>query len=1004
MEYILTVTAVLLLVVIALLIMRGAVESESKGNVRESGLNLGLLADPEYAAPTQVLASEFVANETAYVRCKSTNEVLECKPVQIINDASYARWLTVVRHSTDGVTIYNEVVGPNQHVLFRIGGTVAGYGPFHCYEYYWDNNALQSAGWALGLRTACANVSFGGGGGGGGGVTCDFNISSKDMPYTAAVPGVYCLTEDALLLAGIPITITSSDVELDCQGYRLTGAGPVCGLMQVGVYVGQNGPVSNVEVRNCEIQSFCGALYLANMTSGNVSYNDAHDNYYGIVVAGNGTTYSWNNATSNLFRGFTILSQSFSNIFSNNRACDNNCSGGTCQDFRFNIEQQPVVNNVCDPNGCYQSFGWAMCSSGLAGYSNCAGSCPTDCNEINQANVPYTISAPGKYCLAEDVTNDTNDVITISSSDVEIDCRGHTISGPDLCGAFTNGIYGKTLTNVSIHDCAITKFTTGINLQSTGGFNLTNNVISHVNCLRGMQLKGSAFGIVDNNSIDAEGGYWGIDLSGVHGVNFSDNNITNAQGYGVETGYNNSFEDTFVCGSGEYDFHFYDNQTKFSGSTCGLSKCWQNESFGLCIPDLAAVGADCASQCPCPPGAVANISYCPYNIYCSGTYYLQAPLSCSGKGVTVGALVDDVIIDCLGNSLTGARADRGIGTSLGSNTTVRNCTIANFTDGLDLAGDDYVVEYNTIENNSNYGVEFNGDYLLMATNYFANQIIGAYLFSSEYANVSYNTFTNHAQFGLATNLNMQDNLFSYNNASYNLDHGISVGGSNNTISYNDLVSNGDDGIRILQESVPGEGGVCSHNFLSKNGNAAIAMFVNNTVVSYNNIANNFYGITASSSTTNNSFLYNTLEENEWYGIHLYYSRANLVAHNLIDGGWGVGVGMGVFLEHSNDNVVYNNSLTSNHYGLWDAGDNNTITNNTASGSDQVGVYLNGTIAKLEDNNLCGNLGAYDLYVAVAQASSVNDVCGVNECYQEGGWGMCTVAGPGASNCTGGSVC
>ncbi|NYZ75076.1 hypothetical protein H0O03_02320 [Candidatus Micrarchaeota archaeon] len=206
--------------------------------------------------------------------------------------------------------------------------------------------------------------------------SCTVNITAADLPYTTTPgPGVYCLTEDAALPVGNAITITSSDVELNCFNHVLSGAGPVCGAMQVGVFVGPALPaLSNVTVKNCNLHDFCGAMYLANMTSGNVSYNDAHDNYYGLVVAGNGTTYSSNNVSSNLFRGFAILSQSFSNIFSSNRACDNNCSGGTCQDFRFGNEQTSI-DSTCGTGGCYQSAAWPMCSSGLGGYSNCNFTC-----------------------------------------------------------------------------------------------------------------------------------------------------------------------------------------------------------------------------------------------------------------------------------------------------------------------------------------------------------------------------------------------------------------------------------------------------------------------------------------------------------------------------------------------------------------------------------------------------------------------------------------------------
>jgi parallel beta-helix repeat protein len=61
--------------------------------------------------------------------------------------------------------------------------------------------------------------------------------------------------------------------------------------------------------------------------------------------------------------------------------------------------------------------------------------CPTCDVEITQAEVPYTITAPGVYCLAEDVSvllsdppEDTT-VITIQSENVTLNLCGHTIEG-----------------------------------------------------------------------------------------------------------------------------------------------------------------------------------------------------------------------------------------------------------------------------------------------------------------------------------------------------------------------------------------------------------------------------------------------------------------------------------------------------------------------------------------------------------------------------------------------
>jgi len=202
-------------------------------------------------------------------------------------------------------------------------------------------------------------------------------INQSLVPYTINASGRYCLTEDVVLPVGNVITITSSDVELDCFNHVLSGAGPVCGAMQVGVVVGTALPaLSDVTVKNCNLHDFCGGIYFNKAEDGNVSNNHVYNNYYGMVVAGNSTTFSSNNATSNLFQGFTMLSQGSLNTFSNNLACDNNCTGGVCSDFVFNKVQLSNDNSVCDVNGCYQDAGLPlMCSAPGPGNSNCNDAC-----------------------------------------------------------------------------------------------------------------------------------------------------------------------------------------------------------------------------------------------------------------------------------------------------------------------------------------------------------------------------------------------------------------------------------------------------------------------------------------------------------------------------------------------------------------------------------------------------------------------------------------------------
>lgn len=72
--------------------------------------------------------------------------------------------------------------------------------------------------------------------------------------------------------------------------------------------------------------------------------------------------------------------------------------------------------------------------------SSPAGAETTWCTAIT--SVPYTISAPGAYCLIGDITTaiTTGDAITIAASSVTLDLNGHKLAGTAGAGTTANAI------------------------------------------------------------------------------------------------------------------------------------------------------------------------------------------------------------------------------------------------------------------------------------------------------------------------------------------------------------------------------------------------------------------------------------------------------------------------------------------------------------------------------------------------------------------------------------
>ena len=108
------------------------------------------------------------------------------------------------------------------------------------------------------------------------------------------------------------------------------------------------------------------------------------------------------------------------------------------------------------------------------------------------------ITSAGVYTLTADITDATlGKCINITVSDVILDCQGHTVDGNDVAG--TTGVYTIDTNNVTVTNCVVTDFETGITIQSGNNNNVTNSIVS--SCLTsGIRMAWADFSLVQNNS------------------------------------------------------------------------------------------------------------------------------------------------------------------------------------------------------------------------------------------------------------------------------------------------------------------------------------------------------------------------------------------------------------------------------------------------------------------------------------------------------------------------
>src|ERR1700731_2816573 len=104
-----------------------------------------------------------------------------------------------------------------------------------------------------------------------------------------------------------------------------------------------------------------------------------------------------------------------------------------------------------------------------------AGSTPAHATAPTPINACATISTPGNFVLTKNLTA-SGDCLTLTSSKINIDLNGHSISG-DGTG---NGIVGNNLTNIVINDGTIKHFDTGIKLTISSGCCAGNETIQNM--------------------------------------------------------------------------------------------------------------------------------------------------------------------------------------------------------------------------------------------------------------------------------------------------------------------------------------------------------------------------------------------------------------------------------------------------------------------------------------------------------------------------------------------
>ena len=382
---------------------------------------------------------------------------------------------------------------------------------------------------------------------------------------------------------------------------------------------------------------------------------------------------------------------------------------------------------------------------------------------------------------------------------------------------------------------------------------------------------------------------------------------------------------------------------------------------------------------------------------CPGTYLMND----SGNGsIIINA--SNISLDCGGATILGNDSGVGVYLSNKSNVTINNCIVSNYSTDLYVNNSTMIlIRNNSISNSTNYGL-----YLHYSSN---NNVSNNTLYGSKYNLYVYGNTKQHYNNSIdASNIiGGYPVYYLFNrtgiilNGTANLTKYVTVAYSTNVTLVNLNISGGDP-IRFVHVN----NSMVNNSSSSNNPSSGIVLSYssNNTLVNLVSNQNYVEGIYLYNSS-NNTLSNISVHSNSNYGIHLSHSKHNLISnvvadfskrgiflasssnHNIIinsnfsTNSGGTLLGGGVFIDHSDYNLVFNNTLNSNsYYGVYTESSNfNNVSSNYLK-SNHRSIYIKDSL----NNSISNNLVNLSITSGIRLYGSRNSTVINNRVYQTGG--------------------
>ncbi len=607
------------------------------------------------------------------------------------------------------------------------------------------------------------------------------------------------------------------------------------------------------------------------------------------------------------------------------------------------------------------------------------------------------ISSPGYYVLNTSIINSTAKVcINISSSNVVFDGAGRVIDGVDN-SSYTYGIYvpvisGVAFTNITVKNVTLTDWYGGIYFTAgkgaVAGVTASSNIYSGIqvdgqdNTITGSNASFNSYGIITgsrNNLSDnlIEGNNHGIYISGrnntiinnrilnskINGIYIyrstasgniiSGNVIENSGSYGIyfvlapadNLIYNNKFNNTA-------NIHFYQTVStnkwntslraggnivggpfiggNYWGSPSGTGhsdSCTDADHDGICDSTYTINSTNIDYLPLSTPPPVNNISTCAA-LSSPGYYVLNTSIINSTTTACINITSSNVVFDGAGMVIDGVDT---LGTSgvyvNNATTTLVNVKVINL----------------RLTDWGNSGIRFNQvNSSLVENTTIVSSTTGIYIQNSKVNSIRGNNASQNTGTGIFL-VSSDANTVENNFASGNSQDGIAIGGLNNVVRYNTLRDNLDDGIDLTDAI----GSVVKGNTIINSANIGIYLLrSSSTQALMNRISSGTDGIFVERSNSV-EVAGNQITLASRYAIISLRSNSTSIENNTVNRSYD-----GIVIDASSYARIFNNTLSENEFGIWSVNSNlSSVLNNTITGSNSTGVYLQNVNDTTVDDNI-----------------------------------------------------